>query len=258
MKAMTKTLLALSTTMFLATGCTPGDITGGGVDDPDPQPGSPDAGSTVDPADAAPPPDYAITVSPPLGAIKLAESTEFTVAVQPEHGFTGDVTLTVTGALPSWQVEFLPSPVISVGAGGVATATIKVTVPSDGEVAADGTGISTLTVQAEAAPGPRSQDVSVNVENLFVVSIPNGTGGNAVHPFPGTARIRMGAAFSILNADGTPHRIHSDSGGAGFPHQDALMSQGEAYTVNITSTGDYRYYCHAHGEGTGVGRIVVQ
>ena len=109
---------------------------------------------------------------------------------------------------------------------------------------------------AQASPGERTSAAQLNVLNELFLAIPAGS-ANGGHQFPDTLQLRRGARLTIRNDDTTLHRIHSDGGG-GFPHQDNDMATGQSYSVVPTDAGNYRFYCHTHGEGTGDTTLAVQ
>lgn len=216
-----------------------------------PAPGdSPDAAPAVD----APPPSYRLAVTgAPAG--QLGQSLTLTADVTGEH-FAGPVALTVSGAPASWTVTVEPS-TVTVADGQTAHATITIAVPSNGEAAPAG---QALTVTGTADPGERTAAASVTVDNVYVLAI--GTPGAAGQHFGsmagGQLRMRQGARLRIPNTDAIAHRIHSDAGVSGFPHQATSMGAGAAYEVTLGATGSDTFYCHDHGQGTGVVRLTVQ
>jgi PKD repeat protein len=57
-----------------------------------------------------PPPDFTISVSPAKQVVKRGGSTSYTVSVTPTNGFTGQVTLSVTGQPSGTTTTFSPNP----------------------------------------------------------------------------------------------------------------------------------------------------
>jgi plastocyanin len=148
-------------------------------------------------------------------------------------------------------VAFEPSDAIELPLNGEVVVTMSVVVPTNAEALTGEIG-----VVAQAEPGQRDGAVTVAVDNRLLIDIDNGIGAT-LHPFPPTVEIRLGAIVEFRNLDNDIHRIHADDDGAGFPHQENVMVQGESYAVSITRTGGYNYYCHIHEVGLGVGRIEV-
>lgn len=212
-------------------------------------PGAPDGGDDVSAPDATPQ-DYAMELDTTVVDLLLAESATFTVTVR-SQGFAGTVDLAVTGAPESWTVAVEPAQVV-LEADGSATATVTVTVPSDGEAVS-----ALINVVANAALGPRQLAATVNVTNELRIVIPAGTGLGG-HPFPPAVRVRLGATVTFYNADTERHRIHSSVDGDGFPHQESPgIAQGESYSVTPELAIGYDYYCHDHGDGQGTGVVLV-
>lgn len=222
------------------------------------QNGGPDAGPGQNAADAAPnapdaaPPDYSMTVTP-TGAttLTLGTATAFQIALTSER-FVGPVELALTGAPESWNVRFEPSATATLAYDGTAVVDLIIEIPSNGEA-----GEIALAIDAVAAPGLRTQATALSVANELIIDIAAGTGSGA-HPFPSRVDINVGTSVSIRNSDGTAHRIHSDNGNEGFPHQPDNMGQGEAYTFTVTGTGELNYYCHIHEVVAGVGQLAAQ
>jgi hypothetical protein len=208
----------------------------------------PDAG-----VDAAPA-SYSLTVTP-TATTQLGTVTMLTVDLSSSH-FTGPVALTASGAPASWQVAITPSSV-DLTDGQTTTATVKITIPSNGDGAPTG---QALTITGTGDPGTRTAMSSVTVENVYVLGI--GTPGAGGQHFSGMAggqiRMKQGAKLRIPNTDAVPHRVHSDGGVPGFPHQPASMAAGAAYEVTLGATGTDTFYCHDHGQGTGIVRLTVE
>jgi plastocyanin len=251
---MTRVAPWLSVFVLLA-GCEVGTITGPGApDDDDPAAGA-DAGDDVSPdpgsPDAAPPESFSLTVSPDRGELRLNESVDVVVAVSSER-FAGDVELVASGAPASWDVSFDPSPVVTVAADGVATTTLRVSVPPDARPE-----IAVLRIDATSTIGPGEAYFPVTVANEIVLAIPPGTGsGN--HPFPPQIPLRPGTQVIFSNLDTVVHRIHSSVDGDGFPHQpDPGILPGETFSVQPSATRAYDYYCHEHDAAAGTGLLLV-
>jgi plastocyanin len=229
--------------------CTVGDITSGGGGGDDTGGGGDDTGGGG--ADAAVTPDYSLTMTPPTASTTLGTVSNYSLTLSSTN-FEGPVTLTATGLPASWTAEFAP-PTVTLGRDDTAIVALSITVPPNGDAAPAG---MTIGVDAQAAPGLRQASTVLTVANEYVVAIPAGAGSGA-HQFPGRIDLKLGASLRILNSDTTLHRIHSN-GGAGFPHQETSMGQGESYPVTPEDVGGYLFYCHDHGEGTGVTNLVVQ
>lgn len=244
MRASSRWLLVLALATPLAA-CTVGDITGGGGGD---DTGDDVGGDPTTAPDAAPPPDYALSMSPPMIATTLGTESRYTLTLTSDR-YAGPVDLVVTGMPASWTVTMEPAEV-SLSYDGTATVDLIVTVPTNGEA-----GAAAIAVEATAGPGVRTTSGLIEVENKLIVTIPAGA-GTGPHQFPGRIDLKLGAVLSIVNGDTIGHRVHSD-GGAGFPHQPATMGPGAAYTVTPGDLGQYRFYCHDHGEGRGVTNLVV-
>jgi hypothetical protein len=71
-----------------------------------------------------PPPDFGLSVTPGSGSVKHGSSTTYTITVSSPVGFTGQVTLSVSGLPSGATATFKPS---SVKARGTSTLTVKTT-----------------------------------------------------------------------------------------------------------------------------------
>ena len=202
--------------------------------------------------DAAPA-DYALQVTP-TGSGGLGTVIELTVDLTSSH-FSGPVTVAATGAPANWTVAITPASV-DLTDGGTGRATIKLTVPPNGDGAPGGQAIN---VVGTAAPGQRTATSTVTVENVYTLAIgtPGAQGQHFGTMAGGQLRMKRGAKLRIPNTDAIAHRIHSDAGVSGFPHQAASMAAGAAYEVTLSSTGSDLFYCHDHGQGTGQVRLTV-
>lgn len=232
----------------------------GDISDPGPGPGDPGPGQQdPDPEEPEPEPDpdYSLLLTPGAQELTLGTTTEFSLQVTSSH-FDGAVSFSASGVPESWILTFDP-PQVLLADEETAEVVVLVEVPSDAEATT-----ATLAIEASAAIGARSAIAQVAVENLLLVPIEAGTGEEA-HPFPSLAEVRLGATIRFVNYDGDLHRIHASDDDAGFPHQGGpgmVPSDGEglpggAYTVQITEAGEYDYYCHEHGRGSGVGVFSV-
>ena len=246
---ITKTLLSVTAAAFLATGCT----VGGDFDPNNPDPTDPNNPTDpTNPVDPGPPASYSIAVTTaPTAQLTLGNEADFAVSITPENGFTGPVTFSATGAPASWQVSFEPA-VVNIVDGVVGTTNLRVVVPSDAEALT-----AQIALQANAAPGLRQGAVSVEVENRFILDIPDGTGDGAHTAFANVPPVRLGATIAIQNSDSVAHRIHAGDRDVGFPHQPNAMGTGEAYVVNITATGSFEFYCHEHERAAGEGALII-
>lgn len=252
-----RALLALGLATPLAA-CTVGDLSGPGGGGGGGGGGGDDIGDDDPlPPDAAPVPDYALSISPPMITTTLGTTSEYTLTLQSDY-YEGPVDLAVTGLPETWVATFDPE-IVVVALNGTTTVRLSIAVPSNGAATYDdpaAVATAPITVEATATPGARTALAELAVENHLYVDIPELGAPNGPHEFPGRIDLKLGAKLSIRNSDDATHRIHSD-GGAGFPHQDDDMAQGQAYTVTPGDLGQYRFYCHSHGEGTGVTNLVV-
>jgi len=242
-----RTLLALLLATPLAA-CTVGDITGGGGGGGDDVAAGDDEGPGPDAAVVTP--DFAVAMTPPTQTTTLGTVVSYSVTLTSTN-FEGPVTLVATGLPATWTATFEP-PTVDLDLDGSAIVALSISVPTNGDPATD----AAIGIDAQGAPGLRQASSLMTVSNEYVLAIPDGSGGGP-HQFPARIDLKLGASLRILNSDTTLHRIHSN-GGDGFPHQEGSMGQGESYPVTPGDVGGYTFYCHEHGEGTGVTNLVVQ
>ncbi len=227
---------------LFVTACGVGEITG-----PGPGPGG-NGGDGPDARIATPGPDaqqsFAVAVTSPTTETTLGTEVHYTVTVSSTN-FAGLVALNPTGAPASWTVTVEPAQ-LQVPLDGSITADVKVVIPPN---AAELTGA--IGVSAYGAPGTQTATgPTLTVANRYDVTIAPGTAGGD-HKLPPRVELRLGATLRVIDADATAnvaHRVHSDSGGSGFPHQDNDMASGDHYDITPTETGSFKWYCHIHGQ----------
>jgi plastocyanin len=246
-------------------GCTVGEITGPGGLDGDGD-GSGDGSGDGDgegsgggdgDGDGGATPTVSLEVLPPLAEMTLGTSSTFDVIVTAEN-YSGSVTLALQGAPGSWQVA-LDSPTLSFTGSGSLAGTMTVTVPPSGDAGA----INAMLV-ATASMGPSQTAVQFDVEKALLVPIRDGVGAAGAHGFPQDITIKSGTVVRFVNYDTlTGHTIHANGGDA-FPHEDDQMARalsagqaGGTYEITTGPSGIYDFYCHDHGENTGIGLITV-
>lgn len=211
---------------------------GGGGDTPAPE----------DPAPPAPTPSYTVAVDPAVGEMVLGETKSFAVTVTGENGFSGAVTLAVSGLPSSWNVQFSPAATVDVPRDGVANATMVVSIPTDAEAAA-----ASASLVADASAGQRTAPIELLVKPELVVRIPPNALDNPSMSFGGSLRVRYfapGTKITWVNDDTINHRIHGNGAG-GLEHQAENLQPGGSYSVILTAPGVYEYGCHIHPQMTG-------
>lgn len=183
---------------------------------------------------------------------ELGKTEMITVTLSSMHGFTGSVPVTPSvldgaTAVTGWTVTATPA-TVDLGAGGTATVTLAVKIPTDStalapELKVDLGGTSPTTVSS-----------AFNVANKVTIEIGAGTGTGIPHaglPLNQPLRIRAGTMVVFHNGDTIQHVIHA-SGGINHENTGAGMP-GSSYMV--TPTGDATWYCHDH-EGTTQSRAI--
>jgi hypothetical protein len=252
-------LSTLSLSLLLALGACDVGTLGPGGGNPGPgggsNPESPDAQPAPGSPDAAPP-DFLVSVTSPTNATTLGTEVHYQIMVAGVHDMNGDVALTATGVPASWQATLTPT-TVTLSADGSATADLKLVIPTD---AADLTANIGVSASGASVTHTATAASALTVAKEVIVTITDGTGAG-VHPFPSRIDVLVGTKLRVMDADTkTVHRIHSDATAQdGFAHQDNDMSAGQEYDAVPNQGGgtQYRWYCHDHGQGTGVVNLVV-
>jgi plastocyanin len=238
--------LAVALALTLVGGCVAGEIgTPASGDDDD------DVGSNP----TTPTPRVNVSVDKPLLATELMTTNMVTITAQAAGGFAGPVMLNASvvdaggAAMPGWTVT-LNNPMVTLAAGGSATAVATIVVPAENKGL---TGM--LKVDASSSAGATTTMSTVNVANqvTFVMKL---TGGNCTYP-TGTLTVKVGTKVRWVNTE-TASRItiHMDRPVRdGLVHQDdpgsapgAAYERVTALNANGALSGtSMSWYCHAPG-----------
>ena len=184
----------------------------------------------------------------------------YRITLNSVDGFEGPVALGTDDVPEGWDVSFESDGVVTLAAGESRQIDVQVEFSTTGTYGNQGFSVNASNETFDT----QSVELSADVENVVELEIANNTGGQS-HVFP-SATIRLGTAIRFVNMDTSqPHRIHSNFGGVGFPHQDNNMqlapSVGEAggiYEFTVDQAGLYSgWYCHVHGRNVGEGQFDV-
>lgn len=190
----------------------------------------------------------------------LGKEGIYTLALESVDGFIGEVALDADGLPDGWEVSFENGRNVTLSDGESTELEVKVDFASTAAAGSQGFSISASNSNVES----QTIELSADVENVVELAIANNTGGQE-HDFP-TTTIRLGTAIRFVNMDTSQvHRIHSDFGGVGFPHQPNNMqlapsvgAAGGTYEFTVTQPGLYSgWYCHVHGRNVGRGEFDV-
>jgi hypothetical protein len=97
-------------------------------------------------------PDFALTVTPASQTIARPNSATYTVNVSPANGFSGNISLSVSGLPGKTSGSFSPNPV----AGGAGSSVLTITTQRNGP-----TGTFTLTITGTSGGTSHSQNVTL-------------------------------------------------------------------------------------------------
>jgi hypothetical protein len=148
----------------------------------------------------SPLPNFSLSSTPTSQSVTPGGSTSYTITVTPSHGFTGDVTLGVTGLPAGATGSFSPNPVT----GGSGSSTLSVST-----LASTPPGTYTLTITGTSGSQSHPIMVTLNVTSPdFSVSVSPGSqtvtaGGSTTY----TAAVTGVSGFSgtvSVNASGLP------------------------------------------------------
>ena len=186
---------------------------------------------------APPTPDYSLSVSPASASVVQGAGTNYTVTITPSGGFTGSVTLSVSGLPAGAAGTFSPNPATTTSTLGVTTSS---TTPT-GSYPLTITGVSgtlthttsaTLVVTAAPVPDfslsatPASQTVTQGTAGSYTVNVTR-TGG-----FTGNVTLSMTSSPAGLTGTFTPNPNTGASSSLSVPTSTSTATG--TYTITIT------------------------
>jgi hypothetical protein len=107
-------------------------------------------------ATPTPPPDFSISANPASQTVGRGSATTYIISIVPLGGFTGSVSLNVSGLPSRSSASFSPNPV-AVSSGGTSTLTV-------GTTSRTPSGTRTLTITATSGSLRHTQTVTLNVQ----------------------------------------------------------------------------------------------
>lgn len=257
---MMRTLAPAFALSLVCAGCTVGDLsdpdTGDDIGEGGGEGGEGEGGGNAG-ADAGVVASTSLSVDQNSIATLLNSTSDVVVTVSSDN-YAGTVFLSLAGAPESWQVTFQPAQLTFTGSGTLQS-NLSIVIPSDGEAQQ-----AQLTVTGDSDVDSVSATVTFDVENAVEIGIADQTGAGGNHAFPAELAINSGTMVRFTNYDTTiGHTIHA-SGGDDFPHQQGQMqaapssgTAGGSYDVMPQNAGNYDFYCHDHGQNTGIGLVSV-
>ena len=188
---------------------------------------------------------FAISASPSTQSALLGSQSYYYVKVRSCDTSAGN-SLAASGVPTNWTVTFDPTSVTP-AANSTAVALMKIAVATNGDA-----GVHAIDVSAQSAAATVHASPSLDVTNMYIITIPDGS-GSGDHHIGGTLYLRVGATLRMFNADTTSnHLIHAGLV-PGFQHEyvgGPGISAGQYYDLTSTSSGTDMVYCHLHGGGT--------
>jgi hypothetical protein len=188
-------------------------------------------------------PDFTSSVSPSSASTAAGGAVSYTFSVSPVNGFTGDVSLTVSG-LPESQASWSFSPAVITGGSGSAQLTVSTatsiaagTYPLT-VTATSGTTVhsAAVTLLVTAPPDfslsatPASQSVAAGASTTYTVGVASLNG------FTGTAALSLtGLPSSVGTATFSPQVI-AGAGSSQLTVTTLPAAPGGTYPLTITGT----------------------
>jgi plastocyanin len=191
--------------------------------------------------------------------LELHASTDVSVTIAP-NGYTGVVSLSLMNVPGDVDASVSPTSVTLDGSTDESI-TLTVTSASNSE-----TGAFAITVVGTVPEGTASCDVSVTIEPVITITIPQNLESFASNPADTTAfgdypTVIKSAPVTVkfFNDDTVSHEIHADQDDAGFGHGQGPIAAGAFDPVvrEINQSGEFPYYPHDIGT-TILGLIVVE
>jgi hypothetical protein len=189
---------------------------------------------------AAPTPDFSLSTSPASQTVTQGAGTSYTETITPINGFTGSVTLSVSGLPAGSSGTFSPNPATSTSTLSVTTSP---TTPT-GSFPLTITGVSgtlthtsgaTLVVNAAATPDfslsatPASQTVTQGTAGSYTVNVTR-TGG-----FTGPVTLSMSSSPAGLTGTFSPNPNTGASSSLSVPTSTSTTPG--TYTITISGSG---------------------
>lgn len=209
--------------------------------------------------------DFEITAAS-SAELELRASTDVSLTIAP-NGYTGVVSLSLMNVPGDVDASVSPT---SIALDGTSDESITLTVTSASN---SESGSFAISVVGTVPEGTASGDVSVTIEPVITITIPQNLESFASSPADMTAFgdyptvIKAPANISganpvtvkFFNDDTVPHEIHADQDGAGFGHGQGPIAPGAFDPVvrNINQSGEFGYYPHDIGT-TILGLIVIE
>jgi uncharacterized membrane protein len=191
---------------------------------------------------SAPAQDFSISGSPGSQAVVQGNGANYTATVAPSGGFTGGVTLSVSGLPSGATATFSPNPITGGSGGSTMSVTTSANTPV-GSYALMITGNSgalshsttvTLVVNAAATPdfaiaaAPSSQAITQGTQGSYMVTV------TASNGFTGSVTLSATGLPSGAGATFSPATITGGSGGSTMTT--STNTPPGTYTVTITGT----------------------
>lgn len=198
-------------------------------------------------------PRVVATVDKATMPTELGKTELLTLTLTSENGFTGSVPIMASmtdgaTALSGFTMTATPA-TVDLAAGGTATVSISVKIPTDAAA------LATQLKLDLGGSAPTSVTSSLAITNKLTINIPAGTGAGAHSGLPAVnapIKLRPGAMVVFHNSDNMQHVVHASGG---IAHENTTAGGMPNSDYEVTPNGDATWYCHSH-EGSGQSRII--
>src|SRR5712692_3289886 len=154
-------------------------------------------------------PDFSVTATPSSRTVAPGTGTSYNVSVTPSNGFTGNVTLTVTGLPSGATASFNPSSVTGSGSSTLSVNTSSstpmgsypLTITATSGNLTHSTQVTLAVADFSIAASPSSQTVSGNAKTTYTVTV------TALGPFSATVTFSVSGLPAHTSASFSPTSV---------------------------------------------------
>jgi glucose/arabinose dehydrogenase len=179
-----------------------------------------------------PVPGFKLAVSPASRVVVPGGSTTYNVSVTPEHGFTGQVALSLTGLPQNSTASFQP-PTVNLEDASTKSSTLTVNTS-----ASTPNGASTLNVSATSGSLAHAAQATLNVVNPGEVDV---SVSQTVSPNP--AQVGVGITFRVTATNDGPATAEGVGLQVRLPASNGSFSKGAGTCTLVPGSTEHNYFC---------------
>jgi len=175
-------------------------------------------------------PDFTIAATPGSQSVVAGNSTTYTVSVSPHNGFTGNVSLAVSGLPPGATANLNPASI-----SGSGTSTLTVTTATSTPI-----GNDTLTITGTSGSLSHPASVVLSVNSLGGTPVQINCGGPTVSPFVADKDFAGGATINHANTidlsgvtNPAPMVVYQTGRDGNFTYTIPGFNAGASHTVRL-------------------------